>query len=121
MSYKVICAFTDLQDRNHVYLVGDKFPHDNKVVSENRIRDLMGKNNKIGKPLIEMEENDFSKQMNLQETAFIEEKEDKYTKTDINRMSKDDLISLAIKVGIFGAEDKSGSDLKKELIEKFVL
>lgn len=48
-------------------------------------------------------------------------KEQQYTKTDINRMSKEDLVSLASEVGIIGAEDKSGSDLKKELIEKFGL
>lgn len=47
--------------------------------------------------------------------------EQQYTKTDINRMSKEDLVSLANEVGIIGAEDKSGSDLKKELIEKFGL
>lgn len=47
--------------------------------------------------------------------------EQQYTKTDINRMSKEDLVSLASEVGIIGAEDKSGSDLKKELIEKFGL
>lgn len=47
--------------------------------------------------------------------------EQQYTKTDINRMSKEDLVSLASEVGIIGVEDKSGSDLKKELIEKFGL
>lgn len=47
--------------------------------------------------------------------------EQQYTKTDINRMSKEDLVSLANEIGIIGAEDKSGSDLKKELIEKFGL
>lgn len=47
--------------------------------------------------------------------------EQQYTKTDINRMSKGDLVSLANEVGIAGAEEKSGSELKKELIEKFCL
>ena len=49
-------------------------------------------------------------------------KEDKnYTKTDINRMSTSDLKSLAISEGIDGAEDMSGADLKKVLIDKFKL
>lgn len=47
--------------------------------------------------------------------------EQQYTKTDIQRMSKDDLVSLAIKMGIDGAEEMSGADLKRELIEEFGL
>lgn len=47
--------------------------------------------------------------------------EQQYTKTDINRMSKGDLVTLASEVGIVGAEEKNGSELKKELIEKFGL
>lgn len=69
---------------------------------------------------------DFSQYMNEPEEPLpfsdvkIEETKP-YTKTDINRMSKEDLASLANDVGIVGAEDKSGSDLKKELINKFGL
>ena len=48
-------------------------------------------------------------------------KEQQYTKTDIQRMNKDDLVSLAIKIGIDGAEEMSGADLKRELIEEFGL
>lgn len=47
--------------------------------------------------------------------------EQQYTKTDIQRMSKDDLVSLAIKMGIDGAEEMSGADLKRELVEKLGL
>lgn len=47
--------------------------------------------------------------------------EQQYTKTDIQRMSKDDLVSLAIKMGIDGAEEMSGADLKRELIEELGL
>lgn len=53
---------------------------------------------------------------------FEERPEDQqYTKTDIQRMSKDDLVSLAIKMGIVGAEEMSGADLKRELIEELGL
>lgn len=47
--------------------------------------------------------------------------EQRYTRTDINRMNKDDLVSLAAEVGIENAEETSGADLKKLLIEKFEL
>lgn len=55
--------------------------------------------------------------------TYVEEtpEEQQYTRTDINRMNKDDLVSLATAAGIEGAEDMSGSDLKKELIERFGL
>ncbi len=49
------------------------------------------------------------------------EEEQQYTKTDIQRMNKDDLVSLAVEVGVDGAEEMNGSDLKRELIEHFEL
>lgn len=48
-------------------------------------------------------------------------KEQQYTKTDIQRMSKDDLVSLASEIGIEGAEKMNGADLKRELVEHFEL
>lgn len=50
--YKVIKKFVDLQDKNHLYNVGDCFPRSGKDVSENRIHELATNNNKIGVPLI---------------------------------------------------------------------
>lgn len=44
-----------------------------------------------------------------------------YTKTEINRMSTDDLRKLAIEQGVENAKETSGADLKKVLIEKFGL
>lgn len=44
-----------------------------------------------------------------------------YTKTDINRMSIDDLKDLGIEQGIDNAEELTGNDLKKLLIEKLGL
>lgn len=44
-----------------------------------------------------------------------------YTKTEINRMSTADLQKLATDYGISGAEEISGAELKKILIEKFGL
>lgn len=55
MGYKVITQFKDLQDKNRIYEVGDKFPATKRKVSEERLEELSGKSNKIGKPLIEKE------------------------------------------------------------------
>lgn len=44
-----------------------------------------------------------------------------YTKTEINRMSTADLQKLAAEHGVAGAEEISGAELKKILIEKFGL
>lgn len=44
-----------------------------------------------------------------------------FTKTDINRMSTEDLRRLALKQGIQNADETNGADLKKILIERFGL
>lgn len=44
-----------------------------------------------------------------------------YTKTEINRMSTADLQALATEQGIADADEISGADLKKILIQKFNL
>lgn len=59
--YKVIKQFHDLQDvtktKNgnvyHEYKVGDEFPRKGLKVSEERLKELSGKDNKRGTPLIE--------------------------------------------------------------------
>ena len=51
--YKVIHYFTDLQDDNHEYNVGDTFPRIGLEVSDKRIQELAGSDNKQYKPLID--------------------------------------------------------------------
>ena len=51
--YKVISFFTDLQDFNHPYKVGNVFPRQGMNVSEERLKELAGSKNTQGKPLIE--------------------------------------------------------------------
>ena len=51
--YKVIKSFTDLQDNNHAYSVGDTFPHDGVEVDAERIAELASDKNRLGVPLIE--------------------------------------------------------------------
>ena len=65
-------------------------------------------------------EDDFSQYMNQPEIKE-ESTEAKYTKTEINRMSTAELKSLAIENGIDGADEMTGADLKKVLIEHFKL
>ena len=106
--YEVIKFFTDLQDFNHPYSVGDIFPRSGMTVSEARLAELSGKNNRQGTPLI--------KKVSEEQREAVE-----YTKTQINRMSASELKVLANNVGITEAENLTGSALKKLLIEHFNL
>ena len=54
--YKVISYFTDLQDHNHPYNVGDIFPRNGLKVSEERLKELSSNKNKQNKPLIKLTE-----------------------------------------------------------------
>ncbi|PTE79303.1 hypothetical protein BUY98_08825 [Staphylococcus gallinarum] len=52
--FTVLHAFTDLQDKDKVYNVGDSFPKPaNKKVSDKRIEELSTDKNKQGKALIQ--------------------------------------------------------------------
>ena len=51
--YKVIKSFTDLQDNNYAYYVGDTFPHNGVDVGAERIAELASDKNRRGIPLIE--------------------------------------------------------------------
>ena len=51
--YRVIKFFTDLQDNDHPYDVGEPFPREGMEVSEERLAELSGSDNKRGEPLIE--------------------------------------------------------------------
>lgn len=53
MAYKVIKLFTDLHDNDYLYNVGDTFPRKGISVTEERIAELAGSNNKQHIPLIE--------------------------------------------------------------------
>lgn len=50
--YKVIEFFTDLHDMDYPYNVGDPFPREGISVTEERLAELSGSNNKRGIPLI---------------------------------------------------------------------
>lgn len=116
MSYVVIHYFTDLKDKNHAYHEGDTFPRDGVSVSEERIFELSTDRNKQKRPLIKFVED------NTKELDLSEDKEKSgYTKTDINRMSTAELKTLAKSENIDNAEEMTGAELKKVLIEHFNL
>lgn len=115
MGYKVIHAFSDMQDFHHIYSVGDAFPRTGLKVSEERIKELAGKNNKQGQSLIARDEDDFSQYMNPLE------KPKTYTKTEINRMSTADLRKMALNTGVENADAMTGTELKKYFFDVFGL
>lgn len=53
MMYRVIKAFTDLQDNNHKYHTGDTFPRDGVKVSKSRLEELSSNRNRRHEPMIE--------------------------------------------------------------------
>lgn len=53
MMYKVIKFFTDLQDNNFAYNVGDTYPRNGFEVLPSRIKELASKKNRQGEPVIE--------------------------------------------------------------------
>lgn len=55
MRYTVISDFTDLQDNNFKYRVGDEFPRPGMKVSDERIDELSTTKNRRGLPMIEEE------------------------------------------------------------------
>ena len=72
--YKVVKAFTDLQDNNHVYLAGDKFPREGAKVSDERAAELASDKNARGEALIEAV--DVPKKAKIQPVAEETEKKD---------------------------------------------
>ena len=118
--YEVIHYFTDLQDNEYPYNVGDEFPRDGLTVSEERLKELSGSNNKQHKPLIKFVKDEIPFSDN-----DIESEGDsavkQYTKSEIQRMSTADLQNLAAAEGIENAFETSGNELKKILVEHFGL
>ena len=66
--YKVIKHFTDMQDNNFAYNVGDEYPRKGMSVLPSRIRELATDKNRQGVPLIE-------------EIPDVEDKPEKKTKS----------------------------------------
>lgn len=52
MKYVAIENFTDLQDNNHKYVVGDEFPRSGLEVSKARLEELLTNKNRRQRPVI---------------------------------------------------------------------
>lgn len=52
MRYKALVDFADLQDGKRLYHEGETFPRDGLSVSEKRLAELSGSDNRMGFPLI---------------------------------------------------------------------
>lgn len=52
--YRAIEYFTDLQDDNYAYNIGDVYPREGVVASEDRLKELSSADNKRGRALIEL-------------------------------------------------------------------
>ena len=50
--YIVVNKFKDLEDNDYLYKIGNVYPHEKREVSEERIKELSTKNNKLKKVLI---------------------------------------------------------------------
>lgn len=117
--YRVIHFFTDLKDNSYPYNVGDVYPRKGVEFPTKRYEELGSKYNLQGKPLIQyVDDEDFSQYMNAPENV-IEERS--YTKTEINHMSTADLKILAKKNDVENADECTGVELKKILIDKLGL
>ena len=51
--YKVVYSFADMQDDNYIYSVGDDYPRKGYIPTPERVEELAGGANKIGRPLID--------------------------------------------------------------------
>ena len=74
--YRVIKFFRDLQDKNHVYHVGDIFPHDGMEVSNDRLAELSTEANRRHVPLIEYVEDEVVEAEDVAEDTTKEPAED---------------------------------------------
>ena len=53
--WRVISDFADLRDGGYVYRAGDNYPRSGEA-DPDRVRELAGQSNKLGKPLLALEE-----------------------------------------------------------------
>ena len=56
MGYVVIEPFSDMSDNSREYRVGDVYPRYGLPVNEDRLRELSGSENRLGRPLIKKNE-----------------------------------------------------------------
>ena len=100
--YRAIQYFTDLQDNNYAYNIGDTYPRKGMVVSEKRIKELCSGNNKQHRPVIE----------EIEEIPFAPKK---YTARQLESMTISQIENLAEDYGY-----EITKTLKADIIEEFL-
>lgn len=51
--YRAIERFADLEDGKHIYGIGEPFPRKGYEPTDERLKELSGSDNKVGKPVIQ--------------------------------------------------------------------
>jgi hypothetical protein len=119
MRFRVIEAFVDLQDNNHLYQAGDNYPRSGADVSLTRINELASAQNNMGMPLIEEVKEEKEKvvapKAETKAEAKVEVEEKALTKADIENMPYFTLKAEAKKRGI-SVDGKKAPALREELI-----
>lgn len=96
--YITIKLFTDLQDDNWLYNVGDVYPRKGLNVTESRIKELSSANNRQGKPLIKL----------------IEEPKEE-PKRDLSNLNKVQLMEIAKEKGLNVKQSMNKATLLEKL------
>lgn len=65
--FRVLSDFADLQDSNHVYRIGDVYPHDGYTPTEERVEELSTDKNRLHIPLIKIVEEPKAEEQTKQE------------------------------------------------------
>lgn len=111
--YRVVSFFTDLQDDNYAYNVGDKFPRDGMVVSNERINELLSDQNKQHRQLIQFV--DEFEEVAVADDSPVAEGEKVYDEETLSEMTTREIKALAAERGY-----KITKNAKADVIEQFL-
>lgn len=120
MKYRAVIDFVDMQDNNHVYKIGDEFPRLGMEVTDARIDELIGSNNKLKRSVIEAYLDDNLVQSTNIPNENNEEKEipfapKKFTAKQLKAMTIDQIDALAEEYGY-----TIDATLKADIIAEFL-
>jgi len=120
--YRVVKFFTDLQDNNHAYNVGDEFPREGMSVDVDRINLLLSGNNRQGTPLIKEENAVETPKEEIEEPKeevadpeVVETVDGKETEDSLSGMTTKEIKALAAERGY-----KITKFAKSDVIEQFL-
>lgn len=117
MKYRAVIDFVDMQDNNHVYKSGDEFPRLGMEVTDARIDELIGSNNKQKRSVIEAYEDNTSDSFEdfLEESEEIPFEPKRFTAKQLKGMTIDQIDALADEYGY-----TIDAILKADMIEQFL-